>query len=464
MAITDAEPGLAKIVVVTPQRRLELALPEQLPVASLLPLLVRQGGDDLGTDQEADGGWVLRRPDGSVLEGGLSLAAQAVLDGELLHLVPRRTQWPEVQFDDVVDAIAAGARRGGPAWTPAATRVAGLLAAALTLLAVPVAALTVGADRAATGLGLLGLALVLLAAGTALARALADSLAGAVVAAVAMPCALAGGALAIAGDLPLPGFGASQLLLGSVCLLPVALAGYAGTADLRAVFAAGAVTGLAGAVAAALDLGPTDATGAAAVVITVLLIVTPGLPLLSVRLAKVPMPSVPRDAADLRAGDTLPPLDLVLTQVARSLDLLTGALASTALVTVAGVALLAAHGSTSALLLCGVVSAAHLLRARMLVAVRQRVPLLVAGAAGTAATVAGTLAVLPPWTRFGLLAPLALVAAAALVGSARVFSRRAPSPYLGRAADILDVLLTLAAGPIAASVLGLYARMRGLGG
>jgi hypothetical protein len=43
-------------------------------------------------------------------------------------------------------------------------------------------------------------------------------------------------------------------------------------------------------------------------------------------------------------------------------------------------------------------------------------------------------------------------------------ARRAPSPYLGRAADVLDTLLVISVVPVAAAVLGLYAKARGLAG
>ena len=34
-------------------------------------------------------------------------------------------EWPELEYDDIVDAIAAGSRQGGPPWTRAATRLFG---------------------------------------------------------------------------------------------------------------------------------------------------------------------------------------------------------------------------------------------------------------------------------------------------------------------------------------------------
>ena len=37
-----------------------------------------------------------------------------------------------------------------------------------------------------------------------------------------------------------------------------------------------------------------------------------------------------------------------------------------------------------------------------------------------------------------------------------------PSPYLGRAADLLDTLIVVSVIPVACAVLGLYAQVRGL--
>ncbi len=240
--------------------------------------------------------------------------------------------------------------------------------------------------------------------------------------------------------------------------------GYFGVADLRRLFVAGIVTGIGGAIGALLGLTAVRGAGGAAIVVTIFLVVSPAFPLLSVRLGKVPMPAVPRDAEDLRANDVLPPLEQTVARVARSTELLTGALLGTAAITVVGVAVLAGTRTVSAVLLAGIVSAAHLLRARMLVATRQRVAPLVSGILGAVATVLGLTVMVPGWARFALIAPGLLLIAVLVCTAAMIFSRRAPSPYLGRFADIGDVLLTLAAAPVAAQVLGLYHVIRGMAG
>ncbi|HEY0696603.1 MAG TPA: EsaB/YukD family protein, partial [Micromonospora sp.] len=107
--------GLARVTISAPQRRVDVALPEQLPLAELLPEVLRHAGEGLADDGERHGGWVLRRTDGVSLSPAQALLAQGVRDGEVLHLVPARAQWPELEYDDVVEAIADGARRRGSA-------------------------------------------------------------------------------------------------------------------------------------------------------------------------------------------------------------------------------------------------------------------------------------------------------------------------------------------------------------
>jgi type VII secretion integral membrane protein EccD len=464
VAAVSTDTGLARVVVVAPRRRLDVALPEQLPVLALLPTLLRHGGDDSTTDGAVAGGWVLRRADGSALDGARTLASQSVRDGELLHLVPRSLNWPEPDYDDVVEAIAAGAKQAGPGWTRAATRACGLAVTALTLLLIPVIVLLTGGPWLGPSIAALVLAVIVLAAGIALSRALADSVAGAVVGALALPNGFIGGLLLLGGTLALGEFGASQLLMGSIVMLVLAVIGYFGVADLRRVFVGGIVAGLGGAIGAALASTGIETVGAAAIMAAAFLIIGPIFPLLTVRLAKVPMPHVPRDAEDLRTNDAPPSLRQTIVQVRHSAELLTGALLGTAAVTVVATAMLAAAGTVTNLLLAGSVSGAYLLRSRALVATRQRVAPLVTGVLGMTATVLGVTVAAPPWARFGIVLPVLVLIAVLVCAAALVFSRRAPSPYLGRLADMFDVVLTLAVGPLAAAALGLFHVMRGLAG
>src|SRR5256714_14924149 len=64
MPVTTAT-GLARVTVHTPQRRLDVALPEHTPLAELLPDLLRHAGEGLPDAGQAHGGWVLRRGGGA---------------------------------------------------------------------------------------------------------------------------------------------------------------------------------------------------------------------------------------------------------------------------------------------------------------------------------------------------------------------------------------------------------------
>src|SRR5690349_2958544 len=108
--------GLVRVTVAAPARRIDLALPERAPLGELLPALRGHAGEDLADAGARTGGWVLRRADGRVLEPARTLSAQRVRDGEVLHLTAARTDWPELEYDDVVDAIATGSARTGATW------------------------------------------------------------------------------------------------------------------------------------------------------------------------------------------------------------------------------------------------------------------------------------------------------------------------------------------------------------
>lgn len=461
-AMTD-HLGLARVVVLTPRRRLTVALPEQIPVSSLLPGLLRQGGEELAVDGLTTGGWVLRHADGAQLDVTRGLASQGVHDGETLCLVPLHQEWPEPEYDDVVDAIADGARRAQRDWTRAATRTCGLsVTVAAVLLLTGLLVLAPGSGPYATVTALV-LAAGLLLAGTLLSRVLGDSGAGAVVAAPAQLVAAAAGPLLVhSGGQPMTG--AAAMLVGSALLLLAGVVGLLGVADQRQLFVAGIVAGIGGAAGAGAAMTSVGAAGTAAVVATVLLVLGPAFPLLAVRLAQVPLPSVPRDAADLRAADNGPSFQDTVQRVARATDLLTGLLLGSAVLILGSTAVLAFSAGWAALALAGCLSAAQLLRARILVAARQRVLPLGGGLLGAAVTAAGLALALDPTTRLLVLVPLLVTVAVGAGVSALLHSRRPPTPRTGRSADLLDVLLTLATGPLTATVLGLFPYMRGLAG
>jgi hypothetical protein len=140
--------------------------------------------------------------------------------------------------------------------------------------------------------------------------------------------------------------------------------------------------------------------------------------------------------------------------------MLTGMLAGTALAAVGCCLVVAASGGTAGWILAAIGATGLALRSRLFPTVRQRLPLLLGGAAGGLALLARVIAAgRPP----GAVLAAGLVAVAlALVVSARVYQRRPPGPYLGRAADLLDAACVVSVTPLACGVLGLFGAVRAL--
>ncbi|MEV4664266.1 type VII secretion integral membrane protein EccD [Micromonospora echinofusca] len=461
--------GLARVTISAPQRRVDVALPEQVPLAELLPEVLRHAGEGLADDGERHSGWVLRRTDGAVLATAQALLPQGVRDGEVLHLVPARAEWPELEYDDVVEAIADGARRRGGAWSPAATRAAALAGAAVPL-AVGLLAVTAGGPaHEAAWPGAAVVALLLTLAGVVASRAHDDGPAGAALGGYALPYAAAAGALAVSsGDPvgPVPGLrwiGAPELLAGSVALLLVSVLGLVGVATRLRVFVAGAAVGAAGALAAlgGLLLSPA---GTAAVLLCVLVFAVGAVPLLAIRLGKVPLPPITLPTGEPGGADRardLPDRDRVYAAVARTEEMLTGMLLGHAVLAAAAAVVLCLSGGTAGRLLVAVAAAVLLLRSRLYVSLRHRVPTVAAGLAGYAVLGAVLVDGSGPTGRLALVVgglTLALVAVAA----GTTYARRPVSPYVGRLADLTDTALVVSVVPVACAVLDLYERARGL--
>ena len=441
--------GLARVTISSPQRRVDVALPDTVPLADLLPELLAHAGDGLADEGERHGGWVLRRPDGTALSTAAGLADQDVRDGMILHLVAARTDWPELEYDDVVEAIAAGARRYGLGWSPRAGRCTALAVAGI-LLAVGLVAVP---RTHQVGLAL-AVAAVLIAVGVAVSRAYGQSDVGAALAGFGLPYAFVGGLLAVDGSAD------DRLLVGSATLLLAGVVGALGVAHALRVFVGGATAGALGVTGAVVGLW-TTAAGASAVVLVLLVTGVAAVPLLAIRFGKLPMPlvTVPGAAPPVRAR--------IFAAVARTDEMLTGMLLGLAVAAVGACAVLVRTGGAVGMILVGVVGTTFLLRARLFVTVRQRLPLLGIGVAVVVLLAGSWLAGTPANAdrRGAVVIVVALAATALLVGLAGSrYADTPPSPYLGRAADILDALCVVSVVPIACAILGLYGRMRGIVG
>jgi type VII secretion integral membrane protein EccD len=439
-----APTGLARVTISAPQRRVDVALPEHVPVAELLPELLTHAGEALADQGQQHGGWVLRRTDGASVQPHQGLHAQNVRDGDVLHLVPAQQDWPELEYDDVVEAIAAGARRTGRTWSPQATKTAAIATAGLALAA--------GLAARPQWIVAVGVAALLTAAGITAARAYGEGVVGAALAAYAMPYAFAGGAALVTS-------GAPQLLVGASAVVLAAAIGGVGVAAARRVFVAGLTAGALATVGALLAFW-VEPAGAAAIVIALLACGIGAVPLLAVRLGNLPVPPVTLPATEdgLAATRERPASARIEAAIRRTDETLAGLLIGHAVTSAVASVVLSFHGGTAGRLLAGVTGAVLVLRARLFATVWHRVPVLVAGLAILVAPAV-------PWIgRGGSTAVVTVVVGIALVVilAGTTYAKRPPSPYLARAADLVDMALVVSVVPIACAVLGLYGKMRGL--
>ena len=474
--------GLSRLTIRTPRRSLDLAVPHQVPLAELLPEVLRRAGE-AGTGLElapyspgpsrhaANGytaaahasGWMLRRGDGSGLRGELALAHQGVHDGDVLYLVPSHLTWPEPEHDDVIEEIALTAGTRGRGWDVAATRVFSLAAAGLVLLTGLGTLLAIGPARTLPALAAAAVAVILLGAGALLSRAAGDGLAGAAAAGMALPYAAGFGLLFATADGAGPLWRADAVLVGAASLLFSSLIGALAVGHGLRVFVGGVMLGLLGLLGAGLGLA-MSAPQAAALLVLVTVLGAGVAPSVALRLSRLPLPAV---SASLPALTGQPRLSRseIRSGVARGHELLVGSLTGVCLAALGCMAVLAAGGGVASALLAGLTATALVFRARQLPAVAARLPLLASGLAGLALTAAFVAAAAGPAVR-SLTVVLAFGAVVALLATAASARRRADagSPYLGRVGDILDVLALVALVPVAFAVLGLFGWVRGLSG
>jgi type VII secretion integral membrane protein EccD len=256
--------------------------------------------------------------------------------------------------------------------------------------------------------------------------------------------------------------GAPQVLLASAVLVVFAIVGMTAVAAVQRIFTAGVVIGLAGLLAAVLCLGGSSAAGAAAVVVTVAIGLLPAYPLFASWLGKLPVPVLPDRPEQILADQPMPSRAGVFAAVARSSELLTGMLLAAAVLNAITAVLLVSHQGSSGKILTAVAALAMLLRGRLFPTPQQRIPMLSSGIIGFALI---ALHIAQHSTGAGarlLLVLLFAVVAVLVLAASLVYSKRSPSPYLGRLADISDVLAIMLLIPLACVVIGLYHSIQGL--
>jgi type VII secretion integral membrane protein EccD len=458
---------LCRITIVAPDRRIDLSLPAEVPLVQMLPTLLRAAGRDLADTGLAHSGWVLQRLDGPPFEPGLSLSQLDVRDGEVLYFRPRMTLIPELVYDDVADVVATGKNDRADRWRSATTRRFGLFAGAATLILGVIPILESGpkwqAGAVAAGLA----ALVLVIMGVALSRAVGDSAGGAALGCAALPYGFLAGLLAPArANLPLSDLGAPHLLAAFAAATVVAVFAGFGVADGLPWFVGVGFAGVVGTVATAVTLAFTgiEPAGVAAAAVVVVMGLSALIPTLSFRLARVPLPPIPTSAEDLRSEQTVIDGKNLLRRSVVADRFATGLVAGIALVAGGAMLFLVFDPGWAGPLMAAVLCASLLLRARIFRGRSQRSWMLVAGLGGLGLLDVALSLRATPVEALALVLPGILAVAAITLGIALWVPGHRPTPFWGRAGDIVDMLVIIALVPLALAVLQVYAKVRGLGG
>lgn len=454
---------LCRVSVMVQDRRVDVALPALIPLAELVPVLLR---NLVGETRTAPGpgdaaGWCLQRAGEAPVDLANSVQSAGIRHGDVLYLRPRAQAAPPLAIDDVVAAIGEAATTLPGRWSRPVAQRWTLVVLGVFLAAGTMAAVWSGPPwPSVAGLGTV-LCLVALAAAAVASRALGRPEVAFVLALGATGYAfVAGVALGASG---LARGGAGVLLVGCAAVLPAAaLATTAVPTEAPAFLgvAVAAGSGVAASLAAVAGLG----TNAAAVAVGAAVLLAPALPASSYRLSGLPLPVVPTSRPELAQARPLVSSATVERGTDRADRMVTGALGGLSLVAAVSGAVLAASAPTPvSMALLGAAAAALGLRGRHYPAVAQR---LWTYAGATTVTLELAYAIYlhsgPPARTAVLLGLVAVAAALALAGPWGAGQVRSPVP--GRLADLLEVVVVVATLPLALAVLGAYRVVLGLGG
>jgi type VII secretion integral membrane protein EccD len=457
----------SRVTVVAPRTRIDVALPADVAVADLLPMLLDMAKEATPDGGVRHGGWCLAKLGDSPLDPSRTLASLGVVDGDLLQLRRRNENPPPPLYDDVVDAIAESDPDSYRPWTKETARRFGHIAGSLALLAAAVAVLLAGPIGGGGGLpaaltaGIVAIAAI--AAGAVMARSYGTADTGVLVAAAGgLPMAYVAGLYAVpitAGG----GVGRPNLLLASVLVLLCASAAIFLVGRGITIFVAAASAGALSAIAlvfAVFIAHPTQ--GVAAATAAVSLAALSVLPRITIQLARLPLPTVPTNAEDLKEDAGFPEYAIIERRTANAHEYMTGMIIGTGTVAATGAVIAASDGRVWGPILAVVVSLVLMLRGRSYANGAQAVALLVTGMIAASGLLVGWLLSASATDRLlFVFGTLLLLGAAALVLGV-VFPKQKFSPVLRRTVDVLEAILIAVVLPLALAVMNLYVVMRTL--
>ncbi|MET8128765.1 type VII secretion integral membrane protein EccD [Streptomyces sp. NPDC005065] len=489
---TTAATGFCRVTVVAPDSRIDVALPEDIAVADIYPEILRLTGQTQAAGDPT--GYHLVRRDGTVLDSARTLAAQQVLDGELLSLRPFAQSLPPAVFDDVSDAVASAVTRDRHLWSDELLRGAGLLGGVLLLVLMGFVLWFADPVRhdmhSLPGIIAGSAGLLLTAFAGVRARVYGDRATAVALGLGALPLVLIAGSGIIGPDAG-QGPGRLQFLLGCVAVLVASVVLVALTPSGDAPFVAATFVAIVGTLATFVAiLTGVSATGTAAVCAPVALGLVAFLPGLSARFARLPIGyASPRTAPggydDSFADPNASPepegvpvdADRIAAQARRGHEMLLGLVGGCAAVVVGSAVVLGFSGNVWGRLLALAAGLAMLLRARLFRYTSQVACVLAAGIGAVALLILG-LSLNPPadlvreLARYGdsgsldirtvWLSAAVAAGAALLTAIGLIIPRKGLSPFWGRLLDLTESAVLLSLVPLCLEVLDVFARARAL--
>ncbi|GAA2330712.1 type VII secretion integral membrane protein EccD [Saccharopolyspora halophila] len=468
----------SRVTVVAPQTRIDLALPSDVSVADLLPMLLEHAREQSPDGGSRHGGWVLAQlGESQPLDPSQSLSAQGVVDGDMLQLRRRSDDPPPPLYDDVVDALAEAEPGSYRPWTKETAAKVGHVAGALAMIAAAAAiglagpagllhpqdvqGTTAVAYQLIAAVTTLVVAIFATGVGSIVTRAYAAPTTGTVIAAAGgLPMAFVGGFNIVPGNSLEP-----RLLLGSALVLI-----FASIAIM--VIGAGIVTFIAAATAGAFGtlafivatLVPhADATGVAAGAAAVALAGISLLPRITIQLARLPLPHVPGSSEDLKEDSGFPDYREIEKQTGLAHQYMTGLIIGCGLVAALGAMTAAAASHIWGSAFAVVVAAVLLLRGRNYANGSQALALLFSGLLASGGIAMGLLYQVAdnPMAVAWVFPPLLVLGMLAIIFGV-VFPNRRFSPVQRRMVDILEAVLIALVLPLALAAMDLYMAIRDL--
>lgn len=451
----------SRVTVVAPRTRIDVALPADVAVADLLPMLLEMAKETTPDGGARHGGWCLAKLGDAPLDPSRTLGSLGVVDGDMLQLRKRAENPPPPLYDDVVDAIAESAPDSYRPWTKETARRIGHIAGALALITGAVAVLMAGPMAGGGNLGpaITGgvAAVIAVTLGAVFARAYQERTTGVLIAAAGgLPMAFVSG-LSIVPGTP----GRPSLLLASALVLIVASASImligagvttfvaAGTAAVLGVLTFGVATLIA-------HPAPGIAAGAVAVSLAGLSL----LPRLTIQLARLPLPNVPGSAEDLKEDTGFPDYRSIERRAGLAHEYMTGMIVGCGLTAAIGAIVSATAEGPWGVTLGLVATLVLLLRARTYANGSQAIALLATGMLAAGGILVGWLMSMDTFSRLlWVFGALVIVAAGALVLGV-VFPNQRFSPPLRRSVEVFEAICIAVVLPLSLAVMNLYSVLR----